>query len=156
MIFLLDAHVLIALLVADRVHHDAAESWAAGHSDPVATCPITQGSLIRLVMRDGQSAATAHALLSALIDNERHEFWPDDAAYRDVRIPGQGSARSVAGGERHSGVQHVQRRTLPAGVRVVERASPVQAELVAFVPVARPDRAGVVEDELTVSGPPAL
>lgn len=95
MIFLLDANVLIALLVADHVHHDAAESWVASHSGPIATCPITQGSLIRLVMREGQSAATANALLSALTDNERHQFWPDDAPYRDVRMTGVIGHRQV-------------------------------------------------------------
>jgi hypothetical protein len=45
---LLDANVLIALLVNDHVHHSSAETWFLGVTDGFATCPITQGSLIRL------------------------------------------------------------------------------------------------------------
>jgi hypothetical protein len=45
---LLDANVLIALVVADHVQRDATETWLAGTTGRVATCPITQGSLVRL------------------------------------------------------------------------------------------------------------
>ena len=45
---LLDANVLIALLVDDHVHHMAAENWFVSTSGNFATCPITQGSLMRL------------------------------------------------------------------------------------------------------------
>lgn len=38
---LLDANVLIALVVADHVHHDPAEVWLAGSPGLFATCPIT-------------------------------------------------------------------------------------------------------------------
>src|SRR5215469_5079224 len=61
-----------------------------------------------------------------------------------------------AGGKRHGCVQHVLRRALPAGVGVVERTCPVQAELAAAVPVVGPDRASVVANELAVGGTPAL
>jgi uncharacterized protein len=61
---LLDANVFIALLVDDHVHHTAAENWLAGMPGNFATCPITQGSLLRLLLREGQSAATARAVLS--------------------------------------------------------------------------------------------
>ena len=44
---LLDANVLIALLVADHLHHDAAEAWFAASGDRFATCPVTEGSLTR-------------------------------------------------------------------------------------------------------------
>ena len=63
MTVLLDANVLIALLVDDHVHHEAAENWLAEVSGHFATCPITQGSLMRLLVREGQSAAAAHAIL---------------------------------------------------------------------------------------------
>jgi uncharacterized protein len=92
---LLDANVLIALLVSDHVHHRAAESWATGRADSFATCPITQGSLTRLLIREGQSAATASAVLAALADAERHEFWPDDISYSDVRMAGVIGHRQV-------------------------------------------------------------
>jgi predicted nucleic acid-binding protein len=83
---LLDANVLIALLVDDHVHHVAAENWFVGISGNFATCPITQGSLMRLLIREGQSAATAQAVLSGATADPQHEFWP-----RDVR-PGDGQA----------------------------------------------------------------
>jgi len=51
---LLDANVLTALLVDDHVHHQAAENWFAGMTGKFATCPITQGSLMRLLIREGQ------------------------------------------------------------------------------------------------------
>ncbi len=56
MTVLLDSNVLIALLVDDHVHHAAAETWFVGTSGNFATCPITQGSLIRLLIREGQPA----------------------------------------------------------------------------------------------------
>lgn len=95
MTVLLDANVLIALLLDDHVHHQAAESWAASHADRIATCPITQGSLIRLVIREGEPAATASALLSALTAASRHEFWADDLPYADVRMAGVIGHRQV-------------------------------------------------------------
>lgn len=95
MTVLLDANVLIALLVADHVHHDAADSWLAGNVGHFATCPITQGSLIRLIIREGQPAASAAALVRAVSADPRHEFWPDDLAYGDVPMTGVISHRQV-------------------------------------------------------------
>jgi toxin-antitoxin system PIN domain toxin len=85
---LLDANVLIALLVEDHVHHDAAENWFVGMNGNFATCPITQGSLIRLLIREGQPASAAREILSGTTADPRHEFWPDDVPYTDV--PSQG------------------------------------------------------------------
>jgi toxin-antitoxin system PIN domain toxin len=88
MTVLLDANVLIALLVDDHVHHTAAENWFTGTSGNFATCPVTQGRLMRLLIREGQPAATAQAVLSRTAASSRHEFWPDDVPYTDV--PAQG------------------------------------------------------------------
>jgi toxin-antitoxin system PIN domain toxin len=85
---LLDANVLIALLVSDHVHHRAAEQWLAGTGSSIATCPITEGSLVRLLIREGQSGETAKAVLSALAADPRHEFWPDTSSYREVSMTG--------------------------------------------------------------------
>jgi len=85
---LLDANLLIALLVDDHVHHVAAENWFVGISGNFATCPVTQGSLIRLLIREGQSAATAQAVLSGVSADPRHEFWPDDVEYASVPMEG--------------------------------------------------------------------
>jgi uncharacterized protein len=92
---LLDANVLIALLVDDHVHHVAAESWFVGISGNFATCPVTQGSLMRLLIREGQSAATAQAVLSGASADPRHEFWPDDVEYASVPMKGIVGHRQV-------------------------------------------------------------
>ncbi len=92
-----DANVLIALLVDDHVHHVAAENWFVGISGSFATCPITQGSLMRLLIREGQSAATAQAVFNGATGDARHEFWPDDTGYADVPIQGIISHRQVTG-----------------------------------------------------------
>jgi uncharacterized protein len=85
---LLDANVLIALLVDDHVHHQAAENWFAGMTGNFATCPITQGSLMRLLIREGQPAAAARTILDGTAADSRHEFWADDIPYTDVPTQG--------------------------------------------------------------------
>jgi toxin-antitoxin system PIN domain toxin len=92
---LLDANVLIALVVADHVHHYAAESWFAAVEESFATCPITQGSLIRLLVRQGQSAATAVTLLGALTAHARHQFWSDNESFDNVPVHGVIGHRQV-------------------------------------------------------------
>lgn len=95
MTVLLDANVLIALVVDDHVHHDAAEVWLADHDGRFATCPITEGSLIRLLIREGQTADTARTVVSAVASDERHEFWPDQISYPDVPLAGVIGHRQV-------------------------------------------------------------
>jgi len=95
---LLDANVLIALVVSDHVHHDAAESWFAGLDDSFATCPITQGSLVRLLIRQGQNAEDARAVVIALTHSPRHEFWPDSVSFTDVELHGVIGHRQVTDG----------------------------------------------------------
>lgn len=84
MTVLLDANVLIALLVSDHVHHDAAETWFATLASDFATCPITEGSLVRLLLREGQTAEAARDIVRALADHPHHEFWPDTISYSGV------------------------------------------------------------------------
>jgi len=43
---------------------------------------------MRLLIREGQSAATARAVLSQTAASPRHEFWPDDVPYTDVPVQG--------------------------------------------------------------------
>jgi uncharacterized protein len=92
---LLDANLLIALLVDDHVHHSAAESWLVDLSGNFATCPITQGSLVRLLIREGQSATAARSVVSGTVADPRHEFWPDDLPYTDVPVAGIVGHRQV-------------------------------------------------------------
>jgi len=92
---LLDGNVLVALLVAEHVHHRAAEEWFALLEGNFATCPITQGSLLRLLLREGQTMEAAVAVLRAACEDERHEFWPDDVRYYDIRTAGVIGHRQV-------------------------------------------------------------
>jgi uncharacterized protein len=95
MTVLLDANVLIALLVDDHVYHQAAENWFVGIAGNFATCPITQGSVMRLLIREGQPAAAARAILSGTAADPRHEFWADDVPYTDVPTQGIVGHRQV-------------------------------------------------------------
>jgi uncharacterized protein len=91
---LLDANVLIALVVSEHVHHDAAAEWLSV-SDGFATCPITQGSLVRFLVRTGQSAAAARDVVSAVEEADRHEFWSDSVSFADVEVGGVVGHRQV-------------------------------------------------------------
>ncbi len=95
MTILLDANVLIALLVPEHVHHDAAEAWLVGGKDHFATCPVTEGSLVRLLLREGVSAETAKAVVASVAANRRHEFWPDSISYSMVTMRGVVGHRQV-------------------------------------------------------------
>ena len=92
---LLDANVLIALVVADHVHHDAASEWLSASGAEFATCPITQGSLVRFLVRMGQSAADARAVVRAIEGASHHEFWTDSVSFAQVEIKGVVGHRQV-------------------------------------------------------------
>lgn len=92
---LLDANVLIALVVDDHVHHAAAEDWVDRLDGPFATCPVTQGALVRFLLRAGARAAEAVAPVRALAASPRHEFWPDVLAYDAVDLRGVIGHRQV-------------------------------------------------------------
>ncbi|HUH71733.1 MAG TPA: TA system VapC family ribonuclease toxin [Mycobacterium sp.] len=92
---LLDANVLIALVVADHVHHEPAEQWLSSTSAAFATCPMTQGSLVRLLIREGQTTAAAHEVITAIAVDPRHEFWPNSVSFADVNLAGVVGHRQV-------------------------------------------------------------
>ena len=92
---LLDANVLIALVVEEHVHHGQAEAWFVASGPSFATCPITQGSLMRLLIREGQSAEAARSVLQEITANPQHEFWPDNASYHNIPITGIVGHRQV-------------------------------------------------------------
>ncbi len=93
MTHLLDGNVLVALVVVDHVHHPAAAQWWSATEEPFATCPITQGALIRLLMRQGLDGTTSTGVLGVLTGHARHTFWPDDVGYDAIdlsRVLGHG------------------------------------------------------------------
>ena len=85
---LLDANVLIALIIDEHVHHAPAEAWFSASGTGFATCPMTQGSLMRLLIREGQPAELARSVLQEIAGDPRHEFWPDNPSYHDIPISG--------------------------------------------------------------------
>ena len=84
-VHLLDANVLIALLTPEHTLHERARSWF-GSGLPFATCPITQGALIRFHMRWSAvpSFSDAKEMLQAVYAHPMHIFWPDDLDYLKV------------------------------------------------------------------------
>jgi len=80
---LADANVLIALMIAEHVHHEPAQLWFAKRDDdqPMAICPITQGALVRAYVREGLGATAAQVDLTSLVRDPRVRFWPDDLCY---------------------------------------------------------------------------
>jgi hypothetical protein len=88
---LLDGNVLIALGDIDHVHHDAAEKWFAQRDEPAfATCPITQGTLLRHLLRQKIAAdiGEALAILEGFLAHPAHHFWHDDVAYDTINWRG--------------------------------------------------------------------
>ena len=90
MTFLLDVNVLIALVDASHVSHDAAHDWFAreGHAR-WATCPITENGLVRIVSNPKYpnalaTPAEATTLLARMTSLPGHVFWPDDVSLRDA------------------------------------------------------------------------
>jgi len=85
---LLDGSVLIALTFSEHVHFGRARTWFATVDDSFATCPVTQGSLVRFLLRQGLNSAAAKAVLATVTGLPNHVFWADSIAYMDVRMDG--------------------------------------------------------------------
>lgn len=92
---LLDGNVLIASVQPRHVHHGSAVAWLGTLEDTFATCPITQGALIRILLRGGASTADARASLESVLSHPRHDFWPDELDYLAVRLNGVVGHRQV-------------------------------------------------------------
>jgi toxin-antitoxin system PIN domain toxin len=92
---LLDGNVLIALAVADHVHHAVARTWWLEAPDRFATTPMTQGTLLRFLLRERLPVATALGVLDRLTGSEHHEFWPDDAPFTRRALRGVMGHRQV-------------------------------------------------------------
>ena len=108
-VHLLDGNVLYALIDEAHVHHAPARQWFSSLSGGFATCPITQGTLVRLTMRlGGRGVEQSLALLAGVTAHAKHHFWPDLLPYDKVRWHGVMGHRQVtdaylAGLARHHG-----------------------------------------------------
>lgn len=84
---LFDGNVLVAMAIPDHVHHGRVHRWLATiHKDTFATCPVTEGTLLRLHMqfaRDKSSAA-AWSYLRMLHAHSNHEFWSEGFSHLEI------------------------------------------------------------------------
>jgi toxin-antitoxin system PIN domain toxin len=87
-VVLADGNVLIALTVEEHVHHDAAVGWFDAGGADLATCPITEGTLLRFLMREGWTAPDAMGVLESLRATSWHRFWPADVAFDSSQLAG--------------------------------------------------------------------
>lgn len=92
---LADGNVLIALVVEDHVHHRLARAWFDGHDGELATCPITQGTLLRFLVREGISAADALGALGQVQSLAQHVFWADEIGFDETTLAGVIGHRQV-------------------------------------------------------------
>ena len=82
---LFDVNVLIALLDAEHLHHEAARAWLRSNIEHGwATCPITQNGCLRVMAQPAYPnplpvARVAERLAEAMATAD-HEFWPDDVS----------------------------------------------------------------------------
>lgn len=89
---LLDVNVLIALFDVDHVFHERAHRWLEKNaSQGIATCPLTENGVIRVISHPRYSASMRLAP-SAVIERldsfcgaQDHEFWADAISIRDLR-----------------------------------------------------------------------
>jgi toxin-antitoxin system PIN domain toxin len=86
MVYLLDVNVLIALLDAGHVQHEAAHAWfgRVGHS-AWATCPLTENGVLRIIGNPRypntmETPAAVAPLVAQLREHPGHEFWSDDVS----------------------------------------------------------------------------
>lgn len=86
---LLDVNVLIALLDDAHVFSIRANEWLDAAPRRIATCPIVENGVIRIMSAPAYSAS--HRLtpeqvavgLKALTEGLDHAFWPDDVSMLD-------------------------------------------------------------------------
>jgi toxin-antitoxin system PIN domain toxin len=110
MTHLLDSTVLVARAVEDHVHHSAAARWWTASGEPFATCPVTQGALLRLLLRERVESEQAARALHLLTGHPHHIFWPGAIGYDAVKLtrvlgPGQVTDAYLVGLTRHPGAR---------------------------------------------------
>ena len=87
---LLDVNVLIALFDQDHAFNDLAHSWLEANSHQgIATCPLTENGLVRILSHPGYSRQlhlTPTEVIRRLhnfLKIQDHVFWADDLSLRD-------------------------------------------------------------------------
>jgi toxin-antitoxin system PIN domain toxin len=89
---LLDVNVLIALLDDAHVFSQRANEWIDAAPRRIATCPIVENGVIRIMSAPSYSAthrATPEQVaegLRSLAEGLDHEFWPDEVSLLDETL----------------------------------------------------------------------
>lgn len=88
MTWLLDGNALVAMSLAGHSFFGRTHQWLASLAgdDLIATCPITEGTLLRLHLQQAEdpSPAAAWAALARLRAHPRHVFWPENFSYSEI------------------------------------------------------------------------
>ena len=82
---LLDVNVLIALLDADHLHHEAARHWLRDNiREGWATCPLTENGCVRIMAQSTYPNRLPAPLVAERLrqatSSAHHEFWPDSVS----------------------------------------------------------------------------
>lgn len=87
----------MALAYPQHVHHRAARQWFRQQAGAFATCPITQGTLLRMLLHHGAVPKTEDALavLRGFVEHPRHCFWADTLGYLGADMKGVIGHRQV-------------------------------------------------------------
>lgn len=92
MTYLLDGNLLVALRIDTHEHHRRAQDWFAtlAKADRIATCTITEGTLLRVHMTVAldRSADAAWQALEEIRALRRHVFWQIGFSYSKIN-PGK-------------------------------------------------------------------
>lgn len=85
MTWLLDGNVLVALADPEHEHHGRCVVWFAGIEN-FATCPITEGTLLRMQLMHGVASSPEAAWRSLEIyrNHPKHVFWPENFSYTEI------------------------------------------------------------------------
>ncbi len=87
--------MLIAPAADSHVRHGHAEAQFTASGAGFATCPLTQGSLMRPLTREGQSAEPARPVLQEIPGSPRPESWPGNASHHGIPAAGITGHRQV-------------------------------------------------------------
>lgn len=85
-VHLLDSNVLIALADGRHVANGKVREWMQAEKPRFASCPTTQGALVRFFARldNSHGVRVAKQILAGLQQHPRYEFWPDDIPYTEL------------------------------------------------------------------------
>ena len=89
MISLMDVNTLVALFDPAHIHHERAHEWFEGSKvGGIATCPLTQNGLVRVlsnVKYPGRRTTVTDALdrLRIFTEGSVHTFWSDSISLLD-------------------------------------------------------------------------